>query len=62
MYGLGGPGGGAALSARRGAACQAGEARALAAALRRRAAMPHVAAAGQPDAIAIFMCRSLDLI
>jgi hypothetical protein len=47
------------LFARCGAACQAGEARALAAALRRRAAVPHVAAAGQPDAIAIFMRRTL---
>ena len=45
--------------ARCGAACQTGEARALAAALRRRAAVLHVAAAGQPDAIAIFMRRTL---
>ena len=45
--------------ARFGVACQAGEARALAAALRRRAAMLHVATAGQPDAIAIFMRRTL---
>ena len=40
-------------------ACQAGEARARAAAVRRRAAMPQVAAVGQPDAIAIFMRRTL---
>src|SRR5262249_10475728 len=58
-YGLGGPRGGAGFFARCGAACQAGEARALAAALRRRAAMLHVAIAGQPDAIAIFMRRTL---
>ena len=36
-------------------ACQAGEARARAAALRRRAATLQAVAARQPDAIAIFM-------
>ena len=40
-------------------ACQAGEARACAAARRRRAARPHTAAAGQPEAMAILMRRTL---
>ena len=47
------------LFARCGAACQAGEPRALAAALRRMAALPQAAAAGQLDAIAILMRRTL---
>ena len=50
---------GAALVTRCGAACQAGEARALAAALRRTAAAPQTAAAGQLDAMAILMRRTL---
>jgi hypothetical protein len=42
-----------------GGTCQAGEPRALAAALRRRAAQPQIWAAGQLDAIAILMRRTL---
>src|ERR1700682_458356 len=42
-----------------GGACQAGEPRALAAALRRRAAQPQTWAAGQLDAMAILMRRTL---
>src|SRR5216684_3156324 len=57
--GLGGPGDDAAFVARCGAACQAGEPRALAAALRRMAASPQIWATGQPDAIAILMRRTL---
>jgi hypothetical protein len=57
--GLGGPGGDAVLRARHGGACQAGAPRAFAAALRRTAAAPQRAAAGQPDAIAILMRRTL---
>src|ERR1700716_1253643 len=57
--GLGRPGGGAVFSARHGGACQAGAPRALTAALRRVAAAPQTAAAGQPDAIAILMRRTL---
>ena len=45
--------------ARHGGACQAGAPRALTAALRRVAAAPQTAAAGQPDAIAILMRRTL---
>jgi hypothetical protein len=48
----GGSAGGAAFVARGGDACQAGEPRARAAALRRQAARPHTAAAGQAEAIA----------
>src|SRR6266480_1780468 len=44
---------------RRGGACQAGEARALAAAASRTAARPHSWAAGQAEAIAILMRRTL---
>ena len=51
----------AACVARRGGACQAGEPRALAAALRRTAAAPQTAAVGQPEAIAILMRRTLTL-
>jgi hypothetical protein len=43
--------------ARGGGACQAGEARALAASARRRAARPHSSAAGQAEAMAILMRR-----
>jgi hypothetical protein len=43
--------------ARRGEACQAGEARALAASAKRRAAMLHSSAAGQAEAMAILMRR-----
>ena len=43
--------------ARGGGACQAGEARALAASARRRAAQPHSSAAGQAEAMAILMRR-----
>src|SRR6202521_3752431 len=57
--GLGGPLDDAAFVARCGAACQAGEPRALAAAARRTAAQPQARAAGQPDAIAILMRRTL---
>src|SRR5947208_11404756 len=57
--GLGGPWDDAAFVARCGAACQAGEPRALAAALSRTAALPQARAAGQPDAIAILMRRTL---
>src|SRR5712671_4859364 len=57
--GLGGPGDDAAFVARCGAACQAGEPRALAAAASRTAAQPQARAAGQPDAIAILMRRTL---
>jgi DNA-binding NarL/FixJ family response regulator len=42
----------------RSVACQAGEARARAAALRQRAAALQVVASGQPHAIAIFMRRT----
>jgi hypothetical protein len=44
---------------RRGVACQTGEARAFAAAASRVAARPHASAAGQPDAIATLMRRTL---
>src|SRR5512144_2327324 len=47
----------AAEWARRGVACQAGEARALVASARRRAARPHSWAAGQAEAMAILMRR-----
>src|SRR3989442_10397476 len=57
--GLGGPWDDAAFVTRCGAACQAGEPRALAAALSRTAALPQARAAGQPDAIAILMRRTL---
>ena len=57
--GLGGPEDDAAFVARCGAACQAGEPRAFAAAARRTAAQPQMRAAGQPDAIAILMRRTL---
>src|SRR6202521_6475489 len=57
--GLDGPGDEAAIVARCGAACQAGEARAFAAAARRVAASPQTWAAGQPDAIATLMRRTL---
>jgi hypothetical protein len=56
---LGGPEDGAGLVARRGGACQAGEPRALAAALRRMAASPQTTAVGQPEAMAILMRRTL---
>ena len=49
----------AAVVTRCGGACQAGEPRALAAALRRTAAQPQTLAAGQLDAIAILMRRTL---
>ena len=49
----------AAFVARCGAACHAGEPRALAAVARRTAAQPQMRAAGQPDAIAILMRRTL---
>ena len=49
----------AAMVTRWGGACQAGEPRALAAALRRAAAQPQTWAAGQLDAIAILMRRTL---
>ena len=48
----------AALSTRRGGACQTGAARALAASLKRRAAKPHSMAAAQADAMAILMRRT----
>jgi hypothetical protein len=48
----GGSAGGAAFVAGGGDACQAGEPRARAAALRRQAARPHTPAAGQAEAIA----------
>src|ERR1700680_1395226 len=51
----------AAVVARSGGACQRGEPRALAVALRRRAASPQTAAVGQPDAMAILMRRTLTL-
>ena len=57
--GLRGPRGGAAALARCGDACQAGEARALAAALSRIAARPRMAAAGQPEPIATLIRRTL---
>src|SRR5262245_9741044 len=57
--GLGGPWGDAGCVTRRGGACQAGEARALAAAARRLAAQPQVSAAGHADAIATLMRRTL---
>src|SRR4249919_2593117 len=56
--GLGGPRGDAAWITRCGSACQAGEARALAAA-RRVAAQPQAWAAGHADAIATLMRRTL---
>ena len=56
---LGGPRGDAAWVTRCGGACQAGEARALAAAARRLAAQPQVWAAGHADAIATLMRRTL---
>ena len=56
--GLGGPWGDAAWVTRGGGACQAGEARALAAA-RRVAAQPQAWAAGHADAIATLMRRAL---
>ena len=56
--GLGGPRDGVAVGSRRGRACQAGEPRALAA-TRRTAAQPQTSAAGQLDAIAILMRRTL---
>ena len=49
----------AAVVTRCGGACHAGEPRALAAALRRTAAQPQTSAAGQLDAIAILMRRTL---
>ena len=49
----------AAFVTRCGAACQAGEPRAFAAALRRTAASHQEGAAGQPEAIAILMRRTL---
>src|SRR5436190_5256786 len=49
----------AAVVTRRGVACQGGEPRALVAALRRMAAQPQTGAAGQADAIAILMRRTL---
>ena len=51
--------GDAAWMTRRDDACQAGEARAFAAATRRMAASPQAWAAGQPEAIAILMRRTL---
>ena len=57
--GLGGPGGDATWITRCGDVCQAGEARALAAAARRLAAQPQVWAAGHADAIATLMRRAL---
>ena len=57
--GLGGPGGDAAWVTRCGGVCQAGEARALAAAARRLAAQPQAWAAGHADAIATLMRRTL---
>jgi hypothetical protein len=56
---LGGPQGDAAWVTRCGGACQAGEARASAAAARRLAAQPQVSAAGHADAIATLMRRTL---
>src|SRR5947209_4844062 len=56
--GLGGPGD-AAWVTRRGVVCQMGEARAFAAAARRLAVRPHASAAGQPDAIATLIRRTL---
>src|SRR5438876_12379773 len=57
--GLGGPGDDAAWVTRCGVACQMGEARAFAAAARRLAASPQAWAAGQPEAIATLMRRTL---
>ena len=57
--GLGGPRGDAAWVTRCGGACQAGEARALAAAARLVAAQPQAWAAGHADAIATLMRRTL---
>src|ERR1019366_5066081 len=54
-----GPWDDAAVVTRRGGACQAGEPRAVAAAMRRTAAQPQMRAAGQLDAIAILMRRTL---
>jgi hypothetical protein len=51
--------GDAAVVTRCGDACQAGEPRAVAAALRRPAAQPQTSAAGHPEAIAILMRRTL---
>ena len=56
--GLGGPGNDAAVRTRCSDACQAGEPRALTA-VRRTAAQPQTSAAGQLDAIAILMRRTL---
>ena len=58
VFGLRGFAGDAALSTRRGDACQRGAARALAAWLKRRAARPHSRAAGQADAMAILTRRT----
>jgi hypothetical protein len=58
-FSLGGPGDDAALVTRRGVACQLGEARAFAAAPTRMAASPQAWAAGQPEAIATLMRRTL---
>src|ERR1700730_11249057 len=57
--GLGGARGDAAWGTRCDGACQAGEARALAAAARRLAAQPQALAAGHADAIATLMRRTL---
>src|SRR3954462_14481014 len=56
---LRGPVGHAAKRSRRGGACQAGDARAFAAAASRIAAWPQSWAAGQADAIAILIRRTL---
>src|SRR3974390_3193317 len=61
MNGLSGPEGDAARMTRCGDVCQTGEARALAAAASRTAASPQMSAAGQADAIAILMRRTLIL-
>src|SRR5215467_16281581 len=55
----GGPSNDAASVTRCGTACQAGEARAFAAAARRVATSPQVTATGEPDAMAILMRRTL---
>src|SRR5437660_10780583 len=56
---FGGPGDDAASVTRCGGACQAGGARAFAGAARRVAASPQAWAAGQPDAIATLIRRTL---
>ena len=56
---FGGPGDDAASVTRCGGACQAGGARAFACAARRVAASPQAWAAGQPDAIATLIRRTL---